>query len=175
MFIILGLNACEREIIRTEPEPVEEESNLVTFEIRIPQTSSPQTQTRSMTGAQETQVQEVNILVFEPSGGNFLYSASAKTITKNPENSNNDYKFTAKLEEYTGCDIVLITNANSAVQAFLTAQGSTPFTKATLQSGLNLNTTDSYHDSDGKWDTTTPALFPMWGGNDKILPLPKMP
>ncbi|MCD8032527.1 MAG: hypothetical protein LUF85_17330 [Bacteroides sp.] len=121
-----------------------------------------------MTGAQETQVQEVNILVFEPSGGNFLYSASAKTITKNPENSNNDYKFTAKLEEHTGCDIVLITNANSAVQAFLTAQGSTPFTKATLQSGLNLNTTDSYHDSDGKWDTTTPALFPMWGERQNL-------
>ncbi len=166
--ILFGWTACQPEAFGTEPDPGIEENNGVTFEIRIPQNSSPQTGTRSLTGTQETEVTEVNILVFEPSGGNFLYGVSAKSITKNPENSDSDYKFTAMPEEHSGCDVMLITNAHAAIQAFLTAQGTTPFTKTTLQAGLTLENTGSYHASDGKWDTTTPALFPMWGERENL-------
>ncbi|GEM_PF-3610525 len=131
---------------------------LVTFEIKVPQTGTPESAlpgTRALTDAQEGLVREVDVLVFAPSGGSFLYRAAAKTITANPETSTADYRFTAMLEETASCDIVIIANARTAVQDFLTAKGSIAFSKTDLQAGLCLT-------NSGKWDTQTPTPIPMW-------------
>lgn len=155
--ILMNLSGCIKGDNYGD-ETLPEEDGFVTFEIKVPQTGTPETAipgTRAMTAAQEGLVTEVDVLVFGPSGGNFLYRAEAKTITADPE-SGNDYRFTARLEETASCDIVIIANLRTTVEAFVTGMGSNTFTKNDLASGLVVV-------SSQKWDAATPAPIPMWG------------
>ncbi len=125
---------------------------IVTFAIHIPGAGSPGT--RSLTESQESEVREIDILVFEPGGGTYVYAArcNASHITTD-EYDDRIKTFSLKLLE-GDFDLVIFANARDIIMA----SSFTGLSKATALAKL-----EAELPAGDKWAAGTFAPFPMWG------------
>ncbi|MCD8173211.1 MAG: fimbrial protein [Alistipes sp.] len=140
--------SCVREDCDITPDG--EGTAEVSIEIRIP--GKPfQADTRALTQADETHVEDVVILVFDNSG-DFLQRADARTVETIPEESIK--RFNIKLK--TGqCDIWIFANCKDIIDAYTFPANAT---KSIIRENLLLRVA-------GKWNTSSTGFtpLPMWG------------
>lgn len=136
---------------------------LVTFSIQLPSAKIPAT--RALGAVDEDEVSTIDVLVFEPSGGKYIYSAQCNGNDISTDAGNNRKKtFTVKLRQ-GNFDLAIVANARS----ILTGAPLTGMTKSAALSALTAEMPTS-----GKWITdkgdTHYTPFPMWGNiGDKTI------
>jgi len=134
---------------------------LVTFALQMPGTSSPSTRsatTRSLSATDENHVKEIDVLVFEKNGGEYVYKASCGESSIKTDEGNSRLKtFTVTLRQGQ-YDLVVLANSREIIGAAsldgLTKTQALATLKASMPSG-------------GKWVASASATgykpFPMWG------------
>ncbi|MCD8102746.1 MAG: FimB/Mfa2 family fimbrial subunit [Alistipes sp.] len=126
----------------------------VTLSIQMPGlpkgNSESEAQTRAMP-ADEGTISEVEVLLFQTSGGNFIASYTGTNLQTDPTDASKR-TFTLKLEPGTYDMMVLANSTGIISSAGLTAD----MTRAEVSEKLRLG-------QSGKWDITSSALFPFWG------------
>lgn len=141
--------------------PTEGGDAMVTFAIQLP--GAKLAKTRALDETDENAISDIDVLVFKPGGGEYVYSArcSGSDITSSGDNQKT---FTVKLRQGE-FDLAIIANARSVLTA-------TPLTGKTKSDALSELKTQI--PSSGKWITDKTGLgyraIPMWGNiGDKTI------
>ncbi|MCD8072835.1 MAG: fimbrial protein, partial [Alistipes sp.] len=150
--VIIAMFSCTRDadvILPTAPDTAQ-----VTLSIQVPglpgKESDGETDTRAMP-ADEATISEVEVLLFQASGGNFIASYTGTDLKIDPGDASKR-TFTLKLEPGT-YDLMVLANSSAIIgSAGLTAD----MTRAEVSENLLLA-------QSGKWDIAGSALFPFWG------------
>lgn len=127
---------------------------LVTISLSLPGAHMPDT--RALTGTNENQVSEIDVLVFDSSTGYYVYSTHCDEITS-VQGSDNTKVFTVKLRQ-GAFDLAIVANAGSILSGVT-------LTGKTKAEALALLTTSM--PTGGKWITDSSddsyRPIPMWG------------
>lgn len=130
----------------------------VQFTVRLPESA---TATRALSGTDENEVREVQLLAFEPDNGAFSYTSYAKKIASSPGVSEEIY--VAKLR--TGnCDLMVLVNSNAYITASFPSKIDKGTSRETVISSLQMTLAD-------KWITTSGTNYkpiPMWGIKEDV-------
>jgi hypothetical protein len=123
---------------------------LVRFSLAVPGNAG----TRGLSAANEKEVRQIDVLVFKPSGGDYMYTARTEQIT---DEGNGTKSFEVLLRE-GDYDIAILANARASIT-------SVSLTGKTKAQALALLTVPA--PTGGKWITNTAAgnyqPIPMWG------------
>lgn len=152
--LLLSVSGCTSE--REEFTSQTEGETTVAFAIQLP--NATLVTTRALDDADENKISEIDVLVFEPSGGKYVYSARCSGSDISTESGNSSKKtFTVKLRR-GNFDLVIVANARSIL-------AETSLTGMTKDAVLSALTTQM--PSGGKWisdnTNTDYAAIPMWG------------
>lgn len=149
---ILALPSCHHD----PPWPRPDTDATVTFSLQLPGAKSPAT--RALTDADENDVREIDVLVFEPDGGRFVYRAGASgSQISSPGADSRTKTFTVTLRQGR-FDLAIVANA----RATILGADIYNFDKTAALARLTEEMPD-----DGKWISETSASdyrpLPMWG------------
>jgi len=153
----LALGACTHDVV-DEPERPDDGDLDVRLNLIIPGGNAA---TRAISGTEENNVQAVDVLAFEVSGGteNFIYSATGTLVSgqgTNTQTYSAPLQVSDKLQR-----LVIITNARQEVDALLGSSTAWKGTeKSTMLSQLRVNLTGD------RWNANSASDYkalPMWG------------
>lgn len=148
--LVMLLASCIQEDISGDTIIKVDADATVTMTIDLPGGNLPTT--KAMSVAQEGEVKDVDILVFEPNGGKYLYKAVGYDLI-----NDTDSKKTFKAKLRTGSfDLMILGNSSKAVGDVISMADITSKTRPELESLLIEKTTD-------KWAADGSRPFPMWG------------
>ncbi|MDR2968284.1 MAG: FimB/Mfa2 family fimbrial subunit [Tannerellaceae bacterium] len=136
--------------------PVRNGEAMVTFALQVPGVSAPAS--RALSAADENTVTQIDVLVFEPNGGEFVYRTEVDGTKIDTDGSDSRIKtFTVALRQGS-FDLALMANSSTVISA-ASLDG---LTKAQA-----LATLETAMPAGGKWiaDATTEGYrpLPMWG------------
>lgn len=156
IFLIFMLFSCvDEHELKLKPGGGKEA--MVTFTLQLPGKKSAAT--RALSEKDENEVAEINVLVFKPNGGEYMYAerCSGSDITTDTGNSRMK-TFSVKLKQGT-FDVVILANAHNVIRS------------ASLEGLLKdeaLAQLKVAMPADGKWPVGTFKPFPMWGNVGNI-------
>lgn len=127
--------------------------SAVTFSIQVPGTSTP-SPLRAISQSNENDVNEVDILVFDPTTGDYVYRTGCSGSAITGSGTNNRLKtFTVNMRQGS-FNVVILTNVRDKI-AGLTLDG--------LDKDAILAQLEAAMPAGGKWPTNPYTPFPMWG------------
>jgi hypothetical protein len=117
-----------------------------------------------MTVAQEQKLAEIDVLAFDNTTGDYLYSSEGAITAVNNEAGTANVRFVAQPREGAQA-FVIIANARPQVTSALAAAGNPQ--KATLLPGLEVSVSDG-----ARWPSDGTAPIPMWGETEPVTIAP---
>lgn len=133
-------------------KPDGSEEAMVTLALQLPGKSY--SDTRGLSEKDENEVTEINVLVFKPNGGEYVYAARCSGSDITTDTGNSRLKtFTVKLKQGP-FDIAILANAHDVIRSATLSGLSKEEALAELKVAVP---------ADGKWPTGNFKPFPMWG------------
>ncbi|NDV84981.1 BACON domain-containing protein, partial [Bacteroides sp. 51] len=145
--LLFTLTACTGH--EEEITPTGKGDALVTFSLRLPGESVPDTRALSEDG--ENAVTEIDVLVFGKNGGTYVYTAGCSGSQITGTGNAKTFTVTLRRGEY---DLVVLAGARSIIEA-ATLEGKN---KAAALAALTAAVP-----AEGKWPVDGSKPFPMWG------------
>jgi len=156
----LSLAACTDSY--GEWQPTHTTTGTFTLSLELPRSKTVELATRAMTGEQESDIQEMTLLLFVSAPGNTeeLHSTVSIPATALVRNASNNrlYTTTATLEPGTYSTFIVLANSAATITQTPWLVKGTP--RSQIEEELLLSLGDGAH-----WNATqpTPRRFPMWG------------
>lgn len=150
---MLILASCLSDDIFTPDIEKMDGESVVTFSIQVPGTSTPSA-LRAISLSDENEVKEIDIVVFEPGGGEYVYRTGCSGSAISGSGTNSRLKTFAVNMRQGEFDVVILANARSII-GDISLDG---LTKAVALAQMEARMPES-----GKWPTSPFSPFPMWG------------
>lgn len=138
-------------------DPDEGKEAMVTFTLQLPGKNSAAT--KALSEKDENEVVDINVLVFKPNGGEYMYNRRCNSSDIATDTGNSRLKtFSVKLKQGF-FDVVILANAHTVIQ-------SASLDGLSKDGALNELKVDM--PADGKWPVGNFKPFPMWGNVGNI-------